>query len=113
MRSVTRIVLTTGAVLIGESTRRLVGVAAQGMTACPCAQQLVAGRSRERLVEVRDGEGDVVGVNGGAGLGDVAPRRRGEVAAAWLLQQLVSALEGAPPQLGVGSQVGRELYFLM
>jgi GTP cyclohydrolase IV len=30
-------------------TRRLVGVAAQGMTACPCAQQLVAGRSRERL----------------------------------------------------------------
>jgi len=29
--------------------RRLVGVAAQGMTACPCAQQLVAGRSRERL----------------------------------------------------------------
>lgn len=30
-------------------TRRLVGVAAQGMTACPCAQQLVAGASRERL----------------------------------------------------------------
>jgi GTP cyclohydrolase-4 len=30
-------------------TRRLVGVAAQGMTACPCAQELVAGRSRERL----------------------------------------------------------------
>jgi GTP cyclohydrolase IV len=30
-------------------TRRLVGVAAQGMTACPCAQQIVAGRSRERL----------------------------------------------------------------
>jgi GTP cyclohydrolase I/GTP cyclohydrolase-4 len=32
-----------------RGTRRLVGVAAQGMTACPCAQQLVAGRSRERL----------------------------------------------------------------
>jgi GTP cyclohydrolase I/GTP cyclohydrolase-4 len=30
-------------------TRRLVGVAAQGMTACPCAQQLVAGAARERL----------------------------------------------------------------
>src|SRR5215208_1718444 len=30
-------------------TRRLVGVRAQGMTACPCAQQLVKGRSRERL----------------------------------------------------------------
>jgi GTP cyclohydrolase IV len=30
-------------------TRRLVGVQAQGMTACPCAQKLVEGRSRERL----------------------------------------------------------------
>ena len=32
-----------------RGTRRMVGVAAQGMTACPCAQQLVAGRARERL----------------------------------------------------------------
>jgi GTP cyclohydrolase-4 len=32
-----------------QGTRTLVGVAAQGMTACPCAQQLVAGRARERL----------------------------------------------------------------
>jgi GTP cyclohydrolase I/GTP cyclohydrolase-4 len=32
-----------------RGTRRVVGVAAQGMTACPCAQQHVAGRSRERL----------------------------------------------------------------
>src|SRR6478735_11087186 len=32
-----------------RGTRRLVGVAAQGMTACPCAQQIVAGRARERL----------------------------------------------------------------
>src|ERR671936_626925 len=32
-----------------RGTRRLVGVAAQGMTACPCAQRLVTGRSRERL----------------------------------------------------------------
>jgi GTP cyclohydrolase IV len=31
-------------------TRRLVGVRAQGMTACPCAQKLVEGRSRERLL---------------------------------------------------------------
>jgi GTP cyclohydrolase I/GTP cyclohydrolase-4 len=30
-------------------TRRLVGVAAQGMTACPCAQQLVTGAARTRL----------------------------------------------------------------
>jgi GTP cyclohydrolase I/GTP cyclohydrolase-4 len=27
----------------------MIGVAAQGMTACPCAQQLVAGAARERL----------------------------------------------------------------
>ncbi len=30
-------------------TRRLIGVAAQGMTACPCEQELVAGRARDRL----------------------------------------------------------------
>jgi GTP cyclohydrolase IV len=44
------------AVASEHGTRRLVGVAAQGMTACPCAQGLVAGRSRERLVA--DGFGD-------------------------------------------------------
>ena len=32
-------------------TRRLIGVTAQGMTACPCAQELVAGAARERLQE--------------------------------------------------------------
>lgn len=32
-------------------TRRLIGVTAQGMTACPCAQTLVASRARERLEE--------------------------------------------------------------
>ena len=30
-------------------TQRLTGVTAQGMTACPCAQELVAGAARERL----------------------------------------------------------------
>ncbi len=30
-------------------TRRLIGVTAQGITACPCAQQLVADTARERL----------------------------------------------------------------
>jgi GTP cyclohydrolase-4 len=30
-------------------TRRLTGVTAQGMTACPCAQELIAGEARERL----------------------------------------------------------------
>src|SRR3954451_5886984 len=38
------------AVASERGTRRLVGVAAQGMTACPCAQGLVAGRARERLL---------------------------------------------------------------
>ena len=39
------------AVASERGMRRLVGVEAQGMTACPCAQELVAGASRERLVE--------------------------------------------------------------
>ena len=39
------------AVASEPGTRRLVGVAAQGMTACPCAQQLVAGAARERLAD--------------------------------------------------------------
>jgi GTP cyclohydrolase IV len=37
------------AVASARGTRRLVGVQAQGMTACPCAQELVMDRSRERL----------------------------------------------------------------
>jgi GTP cyclohydrolase I/GTP cyclohydrolase-4 len=37
------------AVASAKGTRRLIGVAAQGMTACPCAQQLVAASARERL----------------------------------------------------------------
>jgi GTP cyclohydrolase-4 len=37
------------AVATERGTRRLIGVAAQGMTACPCAQQIIAGRARERL----------------------------------------------------------------
>ncbi len=39
------------AVASASGTRRMVGVAAQGMTACPCAQQLVMGSSRERLLD--------------------------------------------------------------
>jgi GTP cyclohydrolase-4 len=38
------------AVASERGTRRLVGVAAAGMTACPCAQQLVQGASRARLL---------------------------------------------------------------
>ncbi len=39
------------AVAFEHGTRRTVGVSATGMTACPCAQELVAGRARERLAE--------------------------------------------------------------
>jgi GTP cyclohydrolase-4 len=39
------------AVASTRGTRCVVGVAATGMTACPCAQELVAGRARERLAE--------------------------------------------------------------
>jgi GTP cyclohydrolase I/GTP cyclohydrolase-4 len=39
------------AVASDAGTRRLTGVTAQGMTACPCAQTLVQARARDRLVE--------------------------------------------------------------
>jgi GTP cyclohydrolase IV len=38
------------AVASAAGTRRLIGVTAQGMTACPCAQTLVQASARERLV---------------------------------------------------------------
>jgi GTP cyclohydrolase I/GTP cyclohydrolase-4 len=37
------------AVASARGTRRLVGVQAQGMTACPCAQEMVMERAQERL----------------------------------------------------------------
>jgi GTP cyclohydrolase-4 len=37
------------AVALPGGTRRIVGVSATGMTACPCAQELVAARAAERL----------------------------------------------------------------
>jgi GTP cyclohydrolase I/GTP cyclohydrolase-4 len=37
------------AVASAAGTRRMVGVAAQGMTACPCAQGVLQGRAHERL----------------------------------------------------------------
>jgi GTP cyclohydrolase I/GTP cyclohydrolase-4 len=38
------------AVASERGTRTLTGVEAQGMTACPCAQELLTGRARERLL---------------------------------------------------------------
>jgi GTP cyclohydrolase IV len=40
-------------------TRRLIGVTAQGITACPCAQELVAGAARSRLEEHGFDEDDI------------------------------------------------------
>jgi GTP cyclohydrolase IV len=37
------------AVALAGGTRRMVGVSATGMTACPCAQEMVAARARDRL----------------------------------------------------------------
>jgi GTP cyclohydrolase IV len=48
------------AVASDRGTRRVVGVAAQGMTACPCAQQLVEAASRERLEEDGFSEDEIV-----------------------------------------------------
>jgi GTP cyclohydrolase IV len=39
------------AICTDAGTRRLIGVTAQGMTACPCAQELVAASARGRLEE--------------------------------------------------------------
>jgi len=47
------------AVASEAGTRRLVGVRAQGMTACPCAQKLVEARSRERLIDGGFSEEDI------------------------------------------------------
>jgi GTP cyclohydrolase I/GTP cyclohydrolase-4 len=41
--------LLGSAVASERGTRRLVGVEAQGMTACPCAQEMLTERARERL----------------------------------------------------------------
>ena len=40
-------------------TRRLIGVTAQGMTACPCAQELVAASARTKLADEGFDESDI------------------------------------------------------
>jgi GTP cyclohydrolase I/GTP cyclohydrolase-4 len=42
-----------------SAARRVVGVEATGINACPCAQGLVRGRAAERLLEAGFGEGEV------------------------------------------------------
>ena len=49
-----------GIAVAGEAgTKRLIGVTAQGMTACPCAQTLVQASSRERLLADGFDDGEV------------------------------------------------------
>jgi GTP cyclohydrolase-4 len=49
-----------GAAAVTElGTRRLIGVTAQGMTACPCAQELVAGDARKNLEAQGFGDDDI------------------------------------------------------
>jgi GTP cyclohydrolase IV len=50
------------AVASARGTRRLVGVEAQGMTACPCAQELVMDRSQERLRQGGFSDGEIARV---------------------------------------------------
>jgi GTP cyclohydrolase IV len=51
-RSTQEIYVLFGTAVDSErGTRTLTGVQAQGMTACPCAQEMVAGLARERLAE--------------------------------------------------------------
>jgi GTP cyclohydrolase I/GTP cyclohydrolase-4 len=47
------------AIVTERGTRRIVGVEAQGMTACPCAQELVAGHSADRLAQEGFSEEDI------------------------------------------------------
>jgi GTP cyclohydrolase-4 len=42
-----------------SGSRRVVGVEATGINACPCAQGLIRGRAAERLLEAGFGDGDV------------------------------------------------------
>jgi len=62
---VTRLATQEMVTLIGiaaaspDRTRRVVGVEATGINACPCAQGLVRGRASERLLEAGFGEEDV------------------------------------------------------
>ncbi len=47
------------AVASSRGTRRLVGVQAQGLTACPCAQEMLRDRAEEELTEEGFSEGEI------------------------------------------------------
>jgi len=59
MRTQEMVLLLGIAAASATASRRVVGVEATGINACPCAQGLVRGRASERLLEAGFGEGDV------------------------------------------------------
>jgi GTP cyclohydrolase-4 len=79
--------------------RRLVGVEAAGINACPCAQGLVRGRAAERLLEAGFEEGDVERIFELVPLATHNQRGRGTLYvgtdAAVNAEQLVAIVEGS------------------
>jgi GTP cyclohydrolase IV len=79
--------------------RRLVGVEAVGINACPCAQGLVRGKAAERLLEAGFKEGDVKRIFELVPLATHNQRGRGTLyvgtGAAVNAEQLVSIVEGS------------------
>ena len=82
-----------------RGTRRVVGVEAPGINACPCAQGLVRGRASERLSEAGFDEGDVerilelvpIATHNQRGLGTLYVGTRATVNA----EQLADVVEGS------------------
>src|SRR5262245_34456440 len=59
MRTQEMVSLIGVAAASADHAKRVVGVEATGINACPCAQGLVRGKAAERLLEAGFGEGDV------------------------------------------------------
>jgi len=59
MRTQEMVSLIGVAAASADTSRRVVGVEATGINACPCAQGLVRGKAAERLLEAGFGDGDV------------------------------------------------------
>jgi GTP cyclohydrolase-4 len=82
-----------------SGVRRLVGVEAAGINACPCAQGLVRGRANERLLEAGFDDGDVERILELVPLATHNQRGRGTVyvgtQASINAEQLVEIVEGS------------------
>jgi len=82
-----------------QSARRLVGVEAAGINACPCAQGLVRGRAGERLLEAGFDDGDIDRILELVPLATHNQRGRGTLyvgtRAAVNAEQLVAIVEGS------------------